>query len=157
VTRSQIAGVALLALTLDGCASLRLPEWLPGVKPPKPPEVLGPPPRPAAEIEKLEALYTAAKLHLAERRDDDAYRALSQLTRLHPQYKDCPTLLRDLRTRLVQQHYQEGLRLFREEKIEEAIVEWRLVLEMDPTQKPARRNIEQAEQILRTLAEHRKR
>jgi cytochrome c-type biogenesis protein CcmH/NrfG len=63
-------------------------------------------------------------------------------------------LLRDVRTRLVRYRYQEGLRLFREERLEDAITEWRIVLELDPTQTPARRSIDQAEQMLRTLAEH---
>ena len=103
----------------------------------------------------METLYRAVHVYLVEKRDDEAYQTLTQITRVSPQYRDSPVLLRDVRTRLVRQHYQEGLRLFREEKLEAAIVEWRTVLEMDPSQANARRNIDQAEQMLRTLAEHR--
>jgi tetratricopeptide (TPR) repeat protein len=106
----------------------------------------------AEETEKPEALYAAAKTHLAARRDGDAYRALVRLARVSPGYKDSAALIRDLRSRLVQQRYQEGLRLFREELIEAAIEQWRGVLEIEPGHDNARRNIEQAEKMLRTLA-----
>ncbi|MBI2161027.1 MAG: hypothetical protein HYU25_11755 [Candidatus Rokubacteria bacterium] len=158
MSRSRFLGIALLSLAVGGCASLRLPAWVPifGAKVEKPPVTPKPPLRRPIDAEKPEVLYTAAKAHLAEGRDNEAYRALSQLARVSPQYKDSPALLRDLRPRLVQQHYQQGLLHFREEKVEEAIVEWKVVLEIDPAHENARRNIEQAEQILRTLAEQQK-
>jgi tetratricopeptide (TPR) repeat protein len=115
-------------------------------------------PEPAArrqdgvETEKPEALYAAAKTHLAARRDDEGYRALARLARVSPGYKDSAALIRDLRPRLVQRHYQEGVRLFREELIEAAIDQWRSVLAIEPNHENARRNIEQAEKMLRTLA-----
>ena len=104
-----------------------------------------------------EAMYNAAIDLLAEGRDDDAYRVLTQLTRVKGGYKDSSVLLRNVRAKLVRQHYQEGLRLFREEKLEQAIGEWRIVLEIDPRDVNARRNIEQAQRMLRTLAEEQKR
>ena len=107
--------------------------------------------------EKPEALYGTAKAHLAEGRDEDAYRALSQLARLSPGHADSEPLLRDVRSRLVRQRYQDGLRLFREDRLEEAIVKWRGVLELDAGHANARRNIEQAEKMLRTLAAQQKR
>jgi cytochrome c-type biogenesis protein CcmH/NrfG len=69
-----------------------------------------------------------------------------------PGYKDSATLLRNVRARLVQQRYQEGLRLLREERLEAAIEQWRGVLELDPKHANARHNIEQAERMLSTLA-----
>jgi tetratricopeptide (TPR) repeat protein len=107
--------------------------------------------------EKPEALYGRAKAHLADGRDEDAYRALSQFARLSPGYADSAQLLRDVRSRLVRQRYGDGLRLFREDRLEEAIVKWRGVLELDPQHANARRNIEQAEKMLRTLAAQQKR
>jgi tetratricopeptide (TPR) repeat protein len=104
-----------------------------------------------------EALYAAARAHLAAGRDDGAYRLLVQLARVSPGYRDSAALLRDLRPRLIRRHYQDGLRLFREELIEEAIEQWRAVLEIDPGHVDARRNIEQAEKMLRTLAAQTKR
>jgi tetratricopeptide (TPR) repeat protein len=110
-------------------------------------------PRPLGEDgKKPDALYAAAQAHLAEQRDEEAHRALAQLVNVSPGYKDSATLLRNVRARLVQQRYQEGLRLLREERLEAAIEQWRGVLELDPRHANARRNIEQAERMLRTLA-----
>ena len=104
-----------------------------------------------------ETMYNAAIDLLAEGRDDDAYRVLTQLRRVKGGYKDSAMLVRNVRAKLARQHYQEGLRLFREEKLEQAIGEWRIVLEIDPRDVNARRNIEQAQRMLRTLAEEQKR
>ncbi|MEX2147821.1 MAG: hypothetical protein WED01_12495, partial [Candidatus Rokuibacteriota bacterium] len=65
-------------------------------------------------------------------------------------------LLRQARALSVRQHYAEGLRFYREEKLEEAITEWKLVLDIDPKHPSARKNIEQAETILKRLEERRK-
>jgi tetratricopeptide (TPR) repeat protein len=97
-------------------------------------------------------LYAAAQAHLAEQHDEEAYRALTQLSSVNPGYKDTAALLRSVRARLVQQRYQEGLRLLREEQLEAAIEQWRGVLELDPKHANARRNIDQADRMLRTLA-----
>jgi len=110
-----------------------------------------PGPRPGEE-KKPDLLYAAAHAHLADHNDEEAYRTLTQLTSVSPGYKDSAALLRSIRTRLVQQRYQEGLRLLREERLEGAIEQWRGVLELDPKHANARRNIEQAERMLRTLA-----
>jgi cytochrome c-type biogenesis protein CcmH/NrfG len=58
---------------------------------------------------------------------------------------------------MVDEHYSQGLRLYRQEKLAEAIGEWRVVLEFDPQHANARRNIEQAEKLLRSLDERRRR
>lgn len=174
-------GLVLLALAASGCAGVRLPAWVPFqgtsaeapeakpvvekavLKPAEPrrvvrvdPAVVAPAPPPPSSLDPktIDVLYRAVQVYIIEKRDGEAYRTLTQIARVSPHYKDCPALLRDVRTRLVRHHYQEGLRLFREERLEEAIGEWRAVLEMDPTQTPARRSIDQAEQMLRTLAEH---
>jgi tetratricopeptide (TPR) repeat protein len=110
-----------------------------------------PGPRPVEE-KKPDVLYAAAQAHLADHNDEEAYRALTQLTSVSAGYKDSAAMLRSVRTRLVQQRYQEGLRLLREERLESAIEQWRGVLELDPKHANARRNIEQAERMLRTLA-----
>jgi cytochrome c-type biogenesis protein CcmH/NrfG len=165
----RAVGLVLLTLAAGGCAAVRLPAWVPfqrgaaerpDGKPGEPRRVVvrvdpavAPPPG-SLDPKTVDMLYRAAQVYIVEQRDDDAYRALTQITRISPQYKDSPVLLRDVRTRLVRYRYQEGLRLFREERLEDAITEWRIVLELDPTQTPARRSIDQAEQMLRTLAEH---
>jgi len=110
-------------------------------------------PQPEALDLKKAILYGLGKSQIAQRKYMDSYETLSQLTRLAPGYQDAPTLLRQVRDRLVQQHYSEGLRLYREERIEEAIAEWRLVLELDPQHANTRRSLEQAERLLRGLRE----
>jgi cytochrome c-type biogenesis protein CcmH/NrfG len=48
------------------------------------------------------------------------------------------------------------VRFYREEKLKDAIAEWRVVLEMDPAHANARRNIDQAERLLRGLEQRMK-
>jgi tetratricopeptide (TPR) repeat protein len=109
-----------------------------------------------AELKKS-ILYALGKTRLTEKRYDESFKALTQLARLAPNYEDTGELARQARSGLVQDRYNEGLRLYREEKLEQAIVQWRTVLELDPRHPNARKNIEQAEQILRKLEERSKR
>jgi tetratricopeptide (TPR) repeat protein len=105
---------------------------------------------------KKAALYGLGKSQLGERRTAEAYQTLTQLARLSPGYRDGAALLAQARDRLVQQHYSEGLRLYREERLEEAIAEWRAALELDPEHANARRNLEQAQRVLQGLQQRRR-
>ena len=105
---------------------------------------------------KKQALYEQGKAHLAGRRYQESYRSLAQLARLQPDYEDSAALLKQARARAVELHYREGVRLYREEKPAEAITEWRAVLELEPDHANARRNIDQAERLLKALEERRK-
>lgn len=105
---------------------------------------------------KKVALYRQGKAYLEARRYDDSYRSLTILARIEPAYEDAAQLLREARAKAVEQHYGRGVRLYREEKLSEAIAEWRVVLEMEPQHGNARRNIEQAERLLRALEERQK-
>jgi tetratricopeptide (TPR) repeat protein len=105
---------------------------------------------------KKQALYGQAKSQLAGRQYAQSIQSLTQLARLQPDYEDAPALLRQARTRVIEQHYTQGVRYYREEKLKEAIAEWRVVLEMDPGHANARRNIEQAEKLLRGLEQRMK-
>lgn len=98
---------------------------------------------------KKEVLYRLGKIQLDLKQYDQSWETLSQLARLAPNYEDSATLLRQLRPRLIQQHYNEGLRLYRNEKLEEAIAEWQVVLGLDPQHANAKRNIDQAERVLK--------
>jgi len=102
---------------------------------------------------KKAILYDQGWDDLANGLYDDAHRALSQLARLDPAYRDGAGLLREARARAIQLHYNEGIRLSREEQLEAAIAHWHAVLEYDPQHAEAKRNIEQAERILRALEE----
>ena len=105
---------------------------------------------------KKQALYGQAKSQMEARQYQESIQSLTQLTRLQPDYEDTPALLRQARTRLIEQHYTQGVRYYREEKLREAIAEWRVVLEMDPGNTNARRNIDQAEKLLRGLEQRMK-
>ena len=105
---------------------------------------------------KKQALYGQAKSQIEARQYPESIQSLTLLTRLQPDYQDAPALLKQARARLVDQHYTQGVRFYREEKLKEAIAEWRVVLEMDPTNANARRNIDQAERLLRGLEQRMK-
>ncbi len=81
----------------------------------------------------------------------DSYAALTQLTKLSPKDNAVASLLANVRGRLIQQHYNQGIRLYREEKLPHAVAEWRSVLQYDPSHEGAKRNIEQAERLLKGL------
>jgi tetratricopeptide (TPR) repeat protein len=106
----------------------------------------------AVELQKA-ALYREGKQQIERRNDAESVRTLTTLAKLDPGYEDAPALLTAARSRLAQKYYADGLRLFREEKLEAAIASWRTVLEYDPAHASAKKNIEQAERMLRTLQE----
>jgi tetratricopeptide (TPR) repeat protein len=105
---------------------------------------------------KKQALYGQARSQMNARQYGESIQSLNQLARLQPDYEDAPSLLRQARTRAIEQHYTQGVRFYREEKLREAIAEWRVVLEMDPGNANARRNIDQAEKLLRGLEQRMK-
>jgi tetratricopeptide (TPR) repeat protein len=105
---------------------------------------------------KKQALYGQAKSQMDARQYGESIQSLTLLTRLQPDYEDAPALLKQARVRNIEQHYTQGVRFYREEKLKEAIAEWRVVLEMDPTHANARRNIDQAEKLLRGLEQRMK-
>ena len=105
---------------------------------------------------KKRALYGQAKSQIGARQYGESIQSLNQLARLQPDYEDAPALLRQARTRVIEQHYTQGVRYYREEKLRQAIAEWRVVLEMDPGNANARRNIDQAEKLLRGLEQRMK-
>ena len=105
---------------------------------------------------KKQALYQLGKSQITQKKYEDSYRTLTQLAKLQPDYEDSMALLQQARARAIEQHYTQGVRLYREERLADAIVEWRTVLELDPQHANARRNIDQAERILKALEERKK-
>ena len=105
---------------------------------------------------KKQALYRQGKSQFDAQRYTESYRTLTQLAAIAPDYEGSAALLRQARQRLVDHHYGQGIRLYREEKLAEAVKEWRTVLELDPQHANARRNIEQAERLLKGLEERRR-
>jgi tetratricopeptide (TPR) repeat protein len=105
---------------------------------------------------KKQVLYSQGKAQLDQRKYRDSLATLDLLAKLAPNYEDSATLIRQTRTRLVEVHYSNGIRLYREEKLPEAIAEWKVVLEIDPQHANARKNVEQSERLLKQLDERRK-
>ena len=113
---------------------------------------LGQNPRSPEAVElKRTVLYQQGKVMLEQRKYPESYAAFNQLAKLSPNYQDSASLLGRARSLLVQQHYNQGIRLYRDEKLEPAIVEWRTVLQYDPSHEAAKKNIEQAERLLKGL------
>jgi tetratricopeptide (TPR) repeat protein len=106
----------------------------------------------AIELQKA-ALYREGRAQIDRKNDVESVRALAALARIDPAYEDSAVLLSQARGRLAQKYYAEGLRQFREEKLEAAIASWRTALDHDPGHASARKNIEQAERMLRALQE----
>ena len=103
------------------------------------------------------ALYRYGKQQFEQRQYDESYRTLTLLAKVQPNYEDSAKLLQQARTRAIDKHYSEGIKLYRDEKLREAIREWQVVLEFDPNHANAKRNIEQAERLLRGLEQRKKR
>jgi tetratricopeptide (TPR) repeat protein len=113
---------------------------------------LGQNPRSAEALElKKTLLYQQAKGYFEQKKYADSYAALNQLSKLSPNYQDTAALLGRARTQLVQQHYSQGLRFYREEKLQAAIAEWRHVLQFDSNHEAAKKNIDQAQRLLKGL------
>jgi tetratricopeptide (TPR) repeat protein len=106
---------------------------------------------PDADELKKAILYGLGKSQLGQRRYDESVRTLVQLARLSPSYQDSPALLKQARERAAQLHYSQGLQLYREEKLDEAITQWKAVLEYDPEHTNAKRYLDQAERQLKNL------
>jgi tetratricopeptide (TPR) repeat protein len=105
---------------------------------------------------KKQVLYRQGKAQFDQQNYDASYRTLNTLAKLQPDYEDAPKLLQQTKGRIVEQHYREGIRLYREEKLPQAIAEWKIVLDVDPQHVNAKRNIEQAERLLKGLEQRRK-
>ncbi len=100
---------------------------------------------------KKNTLYEQAKVLFEQKNYAGSYAALSQLSKLSPNDQDSASLLGRARTQLVQQHYSQGVRFYREEKLQAAISEWRHVLQFDSNHEAAKKNIDQAERLLKGL------
>jgi tetratricopeptide (TPR) repeat protein len=106
-------------------------------------------------LKKL-VLYRQGKSLFDQQNYVASYRTLNTLARLQPDYEDVPKLLQQTKTRAVDQHYREGIRFYREEKLPQAIAEWKIVLDLEPQHPNAKKNIDQAERLLKGLEQRRK-
>ena len=116
---------------------------------------LNPADRELVELKKL-TLYRQGYSLLEQKNYDEGYKTLRQLAKLQPDYLDITSLVHQARRQVIDHHYQQGIRHFREERLQESIAEWRIVLDMEPQHPNARRNIEQAERLLEALERRRR-
>ncbi len=105
---------------------------------------------------KKQVLHSQGKAQFEQRKYREALATLGQLAKIVPNYEDSASLIRQAQARLAEQYYANGIRFYREEKLPEAIAEWKAVLEIDPQHANARKNIEQSERLLKQLDERRK-
>jgi tetratricopeptide (TPR) repeat protein len=109
-------------------------------------------PRSAEGLEvKRNTLYQMGRWLLGQKKFTDSMNAFDQLARLAPNYQESNRYSAEARNGAVQENYSEGVRLFREEKLREAVTRWRTVLKIEPKHANARKNIEQAERMLQNL------
>ena len=102
---------------------------------------------------KRSVLLQHGKVLMSENKLNESYAAFTQLAKISPRDTNVNSLLSNVRDRLVQQHYNQGIRLYREEKLPAAINEWRTVLQYAPNHEGAKKNIQTAEQLLKGLQE----
>ena len=100
---------------------------------------------------KRAVLLQQGKTLMEQNKLTESLSTLNQLAKLSPKDTTVSSLVGNVRARLVQQHYNQGIRLYREEKLPAAIDEWRSVLQYEPGHEGAKRNIEQAERLLKGL------
>jgi tetratricopeptide (TPR) repeat protein len=109
-------------------------------------------PKNAAGLDlKKTVLYTQGRTLLDQKKYQESLQVFNQLARISPNYQDSNTLSGQAKARLVQEHYSEGIRFFRDEKLREAIARWRTVLQYEPNHAGAKKNIAQAERMLENL------
>jgi tetratricopeptide (TPR) repeat protein len=115
-------------------------------------QFLGQNPRSSEALDlKRVVLLQHGKALLEQNKLDDSLVTFNQLAKLSPKDTSVSALVGNVRARLVQQHYNQGIRLYREEKLAEAISEWRIVLQYDAKHDGAKKNIETAERLLKSL------
>jgi tetratricopeptide (TPR) repeat protein len=79
--------------------------------------------------------------------------ALTMLNQVEPGYKDVRETIGAMKKQLAEVHYLDGVKYFTEEELEKAIQEWDKTLLLDPHHPKARRDIENARNLLKKLKE----
>ena len=77
--------------------------------------------------------------------------ALEAFYRIDPGYKDVRFQLAHNRKKLAQAHYIKGVKYFIEEEIEKAIQEWNSTLALEPNYPKAKKDVENAHNLLQKL------
>jgi tetratricopeptide (TPR) repeat protein len=80
--------------------------------------------------------------------------ALKMFRNVEPGYKDVNTKISALKKKIIQKadfYYKKGVRLFVDEKLKDAIIQWDKALELNPEHKEAQKSIEKAYNLLEKL------
>ena len=97
--------------------------------------------------------YLLGKERLAGGNLNGAYQCFKNVADLDPNYKDVSKRLDVTLVQLKDFHYRKGIKLYKQEKLEEALKEWKIVYELDPNYKKVDYYIQRCEQILKRLKE----
>jgi tetratricopeptide (TPR) repeat protein len=84
-------------------------------------------------------------------RERKYHEALEAFNRVDPAYKDVNFQLAYNRKQLAEAHYIKGVKFFIEEDIEDAIQEWEITLSLEPDHPKAKKDIENARNLLQKL------
>lgn len=97
-----------------------------------------------------DSYYQIGKSLIIRKRYEEAWTMLNQV---EPGYKDVRGTLHALKKQLAEVHYIKGIKYFTEEEIEKAIEEWNETLLLDPHHPKAKKDIENAKNLLKKLKE----
>jgi len=103
---------------------------------------------------EIEALIRTAKTHREAGKLKEAILTYEQALQLNPGYPEIDQQLEETRDelkKLITAHLNEGIKLFNQEALEEAILEWDKVLELDSSNQQAANYRAQAEKRLNAL------
>lgn len=101
-------------------------------------------------------LFSNASYHLGKTMLDrgETVKAFELLSPIDPSYEDTAQLLSLARARMTSQaetHYRDGVKHFINEDLEMAITDWKKALKLHPEHPKARKDIENAERLLKKL------
>jgi tetratricopeptide (TPR) repeat protein len=108
--------------------------------------------REAVEYQKL-AYYNQGVAYVGKGNYAEALKMFERLRRIQPDFKRLAHYMQTTREKLGDQHYLAGIRLYKEQKLQEAIEEWNQALALNPKLESAKRHQEQARKLLKRLEE----
>lgn len=100
-------------------------------------------------LELMNASYYQLGIQLGQEKKYNE--ALKAFQRVDPGYKDVSIQLAHNRKQLAEAHYIKGVEFFIEEEIESAIQEWEATLSLEPKHPQAKKDIENARNLLQKL------
>lgn len=72
---------------------------------------------------------------------------------MDPGYRDVTVLKASVEKQFAELHYNNGIKYFTEEKLDQAVQEWKETLRLNPQHPKAKRDVENALRLLKKLEE----